>query len=69
MKFNQGDAPMPEGCICDPFDFAALGHMTQCPCYRTPTGRVPSQPRMQNIPIRTEEGRRIREAFLKERSK
>lgn len=23
----------PEGCICDPFDLAAMGHMTNCPCY------------------------------------
>lgn len=34
IPFEQGDAPMPEGCICPPMDYAALGHMTNCPCYR-----------------------------------
>lgn len=23
----------PQGCICDPFDLAAMGHMTNCPCH------------------------------------
>lgn len=27
-------APLPAGCICDPMDFAALGHMTNCPCHK-----------------------------------
>lgn len=30
----------------------------------TPSGRVPSEPNMQVIPIRTEIGRKIREAML-----
>lgn len=25
-----------EGCICDPFDLAAMGHMTNCPRYIIP---------------------------------
>ena len=29
------------------------------------TGRRPSEPQMQNIPIRTEEGTKIRDAFLR----
>lgn len=32
IPFAQGSAPMPKGCICPPMDFAALGHMTNCPC-------------------------------------
>lgn len=24
---------MPRDCICDPMDFAALGHMLNCQCY------------------------------------
>jgi hypothetical protein len=30
----------PKGCICDPFDLAALGHMTNCPARP-----IKSQPR------------------------
>jgi hypothetical protein len=24
----------PAGCICNPFDLAAMGHMTNCPCFK-----------------------------------
>jgi hypothetical protein len=33
IPFKQGSAPMPKGCVCDPFDYAALGHMLHCPCF------------------------------------
>lgn len=26
----------PKACICDPMDLAAMGHMTNCPCYDPP---------------------------------
>lgn len=26
----------PRACVCDPMDLAALGHMTNCPCYEPP---------------------------------
>lgn len=32
----------------------------------SPTGRLPTGPALQNIPIRTEIGRQIREAFTRE---
>lgn len=41
IPFNQGSAPMPNGCICDPFDYAALGHMLNCPCYDQADETVP----------------------------
>lgn len=31
------DTIVPPGCICDPMDFAALGHMTTCPRYERTT--------------------------------
>lgn len=33
IRFEQGNAPMPKDCICSPMDYAALGHMTACPCF------------------------------------
>lgn len=33
----------------------------------TATGRFPSEPRIQNIPIRTPEGKAIRDALIQER--
>lgn len=33
---------------------------------RTLTGHTPSKPNMQNIPIRKEEGRRVRSLFVNE---
>jgi hypothetical protein len=30
----------PEGCICDPFDLAAMGHMTNCPCWKEAPRRI-----------------------------
>lgn len=35
------------------------------PSRSTLTGRIPTKPNIQNIPIRTETGRIIREAYLK----
>lgn len=31
---NETQHIRPKGCICDPFDLAALGHMLNCSCYK-----------------------------------
>jgi hypothetical protein len=40
IPFHQGSAPMPQGCVCSPMDYAALGHMTTCPCYVPKTLKI-----------------------------
>lgn len=37
---------------------------TKAPPVQTITGRKPSRPGMQNIPVRTELGRKMRAAFI-----